>query len=134
MSRENCSNSAVSLLFYGNRMHRLSQTEMKSSIFMNDGNGNFTISHLPTAAQMSPMYAILPYDFDKDGDLDLFMGGNLYGVQPEMGRYDASYGHILENDEWKLENVAIISRNALYDWCGIDHLKLLLDERTRYCH
>ena len=26
------------------------------------------------------------------------MGGNLYGVQPEVGRYDASYGNILIND------------------------------------
>ena len=26
------------------------------------------------------------------------MGGNLYKVQPEIGRYDASYGHCLIND------------------------------------
>jgi pSer/pThr/pTyr-binding forkhead associated (FHA) protein len=25
------------------------------------------------------------------------MGGNLYGVKPEVGRYDASYGIYLEN-------------------------------------
>jgi len=44
------------------------------------------------------MFAILPTDIDKDGDVDIFMGGNLYNVQPEMGRYDASHGHLLIND------------------------------------
>jgi hypothetical protein len=36
---------------------------------------------------------------DVDGDQfeDIILGGNLYGVQPEMGRYDASYGHVLIN-------------------------------------
>ena len=37
-------------------------------------------------------------DFDQDGDLDLIMGGNLHRVKPEVGRYDASYGNVLEND------------------------------------
>ena len=33
-----------------------------------------------------------------DGNLDLLLGGNLYNVKPEVGRYDASYGHFLEGD------------------------------------
>ena len=49
-------------------------------------------------AQLSPMFAIKTGDFDKDGDQDIIMGGNLYGAKPEVGRYDASYGVYLEND------------------------------------
>ncbi|MFT6136686.1 MAG: hypothetical protein ACJAZM_003191, partial [Cyclobacteriaceae bacterium] len=40
-----------------------------------------------------------------DGDEDLILGGNLFGVKPEMGRYDASYGTYLENKgnrTWKV--------------------------------
>jgi len=34
-------------------------------------------------------------DFDGDGRPDLLVGGNLYGVPPVLGRYDASYGLLL---------------------------------------
>ena len=37
-------------------------------------------------------------DVDNDQDLDLFLGGNLFKVQPEIGMYDASYGNCLIND------------------------------------
>ena len=48
--------------------------------------------------QFSPIYAIAAADVDQDGDQDLLLGGNLYKVQPEVGMYDASYGHCLIND------------------------------------
>jgi hypothetical protein len=68
---------------------------LESSVFINDGKGRFKVATLPVAAQLSPVYAILPYDFDGDGKLDLLLGGNLTNVKPEMGRYDASYGCLL---------------------------------------
>ena len=52
---------------------------------------------MPKEVQFTPIYAITTADFDKDGDLDILMGGNLNGVMPEFGRYDASYGNYLEN-------------------------------------
>ncbi|MAU71709.1 MAG: hypothetical protein CML04_06390 [Pseudozobellia sp.] len=66
-------------------------------ILINKGNGKFDLKELPVEAQYSTTYAIAINDFDGDGDLDLVLGGNLYGVKPEMGRYDASYGTYLEN-------------------------------------
>ncbi len=66
--------------------------QLASSVFLNDGEGRFRLSELPTAAQLSPVYAVLPYDFDGDSRQDLLLGGNLHAVKPEMGRYDASYG------------------------------------------
>ncbi|NNE30337.1 MAG: VCBS repeat-containing protein, partial [Saprospiraceae bacterium] len=73
-------------------------TELRSIILINEGNFTFTRKALPTSVQLSPMYAIEVADINGDGFMDFFMGGNLYGVQPEMGRYDASYGHVLIND------------------------------------
>ena len=76
----------------------LEATEMRSMIYINNGNLAFAAQPLPPSVQVSPMYAIATADVDSDGDQDILMGGNLYNVQPEMGRYDASYGHVLVND------------------------------------
>jgi hypothetical protein len=65
---------------------------------INDGTGKFTLRPLPVDAQLSPMYGLMIDDFDGDGLPDVAMGGNLYRVKPEAGRYDASYGVFLKGD------------------------------------
>lgn len=72
--------------------------ELGSSLLVNDGKGNFVVKPLPIEAQFSTAYAIEVLDFDSDGNLDVLLGGNLYGVKPEAGRYDASYGTVLKGD------------------------------------
>ncbi|MDG1759793.1 MAG: VCBS repeat-containing protein [Flavobacteriaceae bacterium] len=71
--------------------------ELKTSIYINDGNGGFTSIPLPKQVQMSPIFAIETGDFDLDGDIDIVLAGNLFRVKPEVGRYDASFGTFLEN-------------------------------------
>ena len=56
---------------------------------------NFKMMPLPTAAQLAPIYAIETIDLNGDGNLDLLLGGNLYNVKPEVGRYDATDGVVL---------------------------------------
>lgn len=69
--------------------------ELASSVLINQG-GRFTIQALPVEAQLSTVYAIMVEDFDRDGVVDILLAGNLYGVKPEVGRYDASYGTYLK--------------------------------------
>jgi hypothetical protein len=69
-----------------------------SAIALNNGDGTFTLRPLPDEAQFAPIYASLAGDFDGDGKTDLLVGGNLYGVTPMLGRYDASYGLMLRGD------------------------------------
>ena len=71
-------------------------TMLESVILLNNGDGFFNIKPLPKESQFSPIYAIIASDFDKDGNIDLILGGNLYNVKPEIGRYDASYGQFLK--------------------------------------
>jgi hypothetical protein len=69
-----------------------------SVVALNNGNGTFTLRELPAEAQFAPIYASLAGDFDGDGKTDLVVGGNVLGVTPMLGRYDASYGLFLRGD------------------------------------
>jgi len=72
--------------------------ELRSIILINQGSGQFEKQALPTSCQFSPIFAIEAVDINQDQQMDLLLGGNLYKVQPELGRYDASYGHCLINN------------------------------------
>ena len=71
---------------------------LETSIFINDGAGNFTRKSLPVEVQLSPVLAAEVGDYNGDGNIDILLGGNLYSVKPEVGRYDASYGSLLLGD------------------------------------
>ena len=68
---------------------------LASGVLLNQGNGQFTWNPLPRMAQKSYAFAILVEDLNKDGKLDLILGGNLFQAKPEVGKYDASYGEVL---------------------------------------
>lgn len=77
---------------------KLEAFELGSGILVNNGKGKFVFKRLPIEAQFSTMYAIEISDFDLDGNPDIVLGGNLYRVKPEAGRYDATYGVFLKGD------------------------------------
>jgi enediyne biosynthesis protein E4 len=69
-----------------------------SSVWLeNAGNARFKMHHLPEEAQMTKIFAFYNDDLDDDGDSDVLLGGNFYGASAYQGRYDASYGLMLEN-------------------------------------
>ena len=70
----------------------LTVNQTQTCVFYNNGKGGFNIQPLPIRAQFSPVYSILVTDINNDGIKDLFLGGNFYGLKPEVGRYDSSYG------------------------------------------
>jgi hypothetical protein len=69
--------------------------QLASVVALGGADGTFTVRPLPVEAQLAPVYASLARDFDGDGVVDLLLGGNLHGVPPVIGRYDASQGVLL---------------------------------------
>ncbi len=73
--------------------------ETTTSVWIeNKGKGRFALHALPLQAQFAPVNAILPYDADGDGNIDLIIAGNEYQVEAVTGRYDASYGLVLKGN------------------------------------
>ncbi len=76
----------------------LTVEQTQTCFFKNDGHGNFSMQPLPIMAQLSPVFGIAVTDLDGNGTKDLFMAGNFFGLKPQTGRFDASYGVTLIND------------------------------------
>ncbi len=73
-------------------------TDFKSCYIRNDGDGKFTLSYLPLQAQLSSIFAMVAEDVDGDGNLDVILNGNDYGIEVSVGRYDALNGLVLKGD------------------------------------
>lgn len=71
---------------------KLTVNEARSCIFRNNGKGIFAKEPLPYMAQLAPVFSVIVSDINKDGVKDILLGGNFYGLKPEVGRYDANYG------------------------------------------
>ncbi|RYY57758.1 MAG: CRTAC1 family protein [Chitinophagaceae bacterium] len=69
-----------------------------SVVAINDGKGGFTITELPQQVQLSSVNSIYIADVNQDKTPDLILGGNMFTFQPQFGRLDGSYGHVLAND------------------------------------
>jgi hypothetical protein len=95
-------------------------TMLESVVLLNNGKGSFKIKPLPKESQFAPIYAISVSDFDKDGVIDLILGGNLHNVKPEIGRYDASYGQFLKG-----------LGNGDFVFCNMDESGLILNGEIR---
>lgn len=79
---------------------QLEVNTLQSMYFENTGQGlQFNAQDLPDALQYSPLKAASLADLTGDGKDEVILGGNFYESNIEMGRYDASYGNVLQLTE-----------------------------------
>ena len=73
--------------------------ELGSCYFENLGNTTFKKHQLPFMAQISSVNDIAIDDYNNDGFMDVFLVGNNYNINTQLGKLDASHGIILLNNK-----------------------------------
>jgi hypothetical protein len=71
---------------------------LATAYFETGTDGRFHEKPLPLQAQFSPVYTITALDYDKDGNEDLLLCGNINHARLRFGKYDANYGTLLKGD------------------------------------
>ncbi|KAF2515022.1 VCBS repeat-containing protein [Flavobacterium zhairuonense] len=80
-----------------------------ASIYLENKNGKFVIHELPVEAQLSCINQIMVDDYDKDGNLDALITGNMYNSEVETPRNDAGHGLFLKgNGKGKFKSVTAV--------------------------
>ena len=77
---------------------QLTANDFSHCIIINEGDGKFKMSKLPSVTQISCINGMIADDFDQDGNADLLINGNDYGTEVSVGRYDACSGLFLRGD------------------------------------
>jgi hypothetical protein len=78
-------------------MREVSAVTLDSMLFLNRGD-HFEARPLPVEAQFAPVFGLVVGDLDGDGNEDLFLAQNFFGVSPAESRQDAGCGVWLRGD------------------------------------
>jgi hypothetical protein len=88
----------------------LEANTLDSMVLINRGD-HFEGRPLPIEAQFAPAFGICVSDFSGDGNQDIFLTQNFFGVKPEQSRYDGGVGLLLKGNG-KGEFSAVIPRDS----------------------
>jgi hypothetical protein len=111
---------------------KLTVDETRSCIFYNNRKGGFNKTVLPMMAQISPVFGILVTDLNGDGIEDIFLGGNFYGLKPEVGRFDASYGVTLMGNKQHGFNYVKPAASGLFIRGEVRDVKIIPTPKANY--
>lgn len=82
-----------------NQAERKYINELRTTLFLNEGDGNFTVQYADTELQHFPVMSVLIHDFNGNGFKDILAGGNIFGVRPSIGGpQDSGYGLYMKGD------------------------------------
>ncbi|MCM5661908.1 VCBS repeat-containing protein [Galbibacter mesophilus] len=106
----------------GNEEHE--SKNYKTRIYLNDGKGLFSKSPIEIPFTKHNISVIAPYDFDDDGDIDIFIGSRsvpgLYGINPKHlfleNQGDGSFKNVTESRAYDLRNIGMITDAQWIDY------------------
>ena len=102
----------------------------ESVIAINKGNGQFEIQVLPSAVQFSCVNTICTADVNKDGILDIILGGNQYEFKPQFSRLDANYGSVLIGNKKGKYTWMPYSESGFFLKGEVKHLKIIKNKNN----
>lgn len=100
-SYDSYSNATLTDIFGEDELKNAKKLEanyLKTAFFVQNKEGKFKEKSLPIEAQFAPIFTIAILDYDKDGNKDLILAGNLNKSRLKFGKYDANYGLLLRGD------------------------------------
>jgi len=100
-------------------------TYRSSVVAWHDGKSGWRVERLPARAQFSCINAIQVVDINRDGRLDLVLGGNFHHFIPQLGRLDGDCGTILVQEQdyaWRTvapRESGLMVRGEIKQWVPI---------------
>ena len=103
-----------------------------NSYIENLGNGKFQISNLPIEAQFSSVNDILIDDFNKDGNLDVLLVGNMFASEIETPRNDGGTGSLLLGASDNTFSALSNSRSGFFNNKDAKKIKMLKNKEESF--
>ncbi len=79
-------------------VNHLKADYLQTAYFESGADGKLHEKNLPLQAQFSPVYTVTLMDYNKDGNEDVLLCGNINHARLRFGKYDANYGVLLQGD------------------------------------
>ncbi len=109
----------------------LKVTTLETTYLENTGSG-FVRHALPSEVQFAPAYAMTLLDYNKDGNMDLLIGGNQSSIRIRMGVIDANFGQLFEGNGKGTFSYVSQSRSGLKITGDIKSLQLIDIRGVKY--
>lgn len=102
------------------------ELQYRSRLYLNDGGGKFTKAAATIPTTGKNISVIAPYDFDADGDMDVFVGSRsvvgTYGVDPEQlfleNQGDGNFVNSTERLAYDLKDAGMVTHATWTDMDG----------------
>ncbi|MEP7144346.1 MAG: VCBS repeat-containing protein [Ferruginibacter sp.] len=110
---------------------KLMANTMETKLWLSNSTGKLVEKALPAEAQFSPVFAISVNDFNKDGKLDLLLGGNIKSFRVKIGLNESNEGQLFLGDgqgsfqyiSQRLSGLNV--KGEIRSFCMIDQLLLI---------
>ncbi len=108
--------------------------QLQFRLFKNDGKGNFSLDATAFPLNADNISVVANYDFDKDGDMDLFVGGRsvplVYGLSPTSYLFvndgTGNFTDIAKTKNPNIANIGMVTGAAWADVAGDSAKELII--------